>query len=225
MKEGNEMQKEIDSLRQAVENMCRIRAQIEDERKRDIKKAQERYLELGKAYEKYSVILHGILLKLEESEYQTACIEEGKQLYAALTQKDLLLKDFNIVQKETEQFSKHVLANTTVWIPNAATIGRQMNILKMGYYPTEEQNVKLIKSKLLYPENRRVSLLDPCCGCGTALKLMADEHIADTYGIEIDNQRASLAQDKLMRVGLGSFFESRVEHEAFQLLFLNPPYM
>ena len=33
------------------------------------------------------------------------------------------------------------------------------------------------------------------------------------------------AQTRLHRVGIGSFFFSRVSHEVFHLLFLNPPYL
>ena len=43
--------------------------------------------------------------------------------------------------------------------------------------------------------------------------------------MELDESRAAEAQTRLHRVGFGSFFYSRVSHEAFHLLFLNPPYL
>lgn len=46
-----------------------------------------------------------------------------------------------------------------------------------------------------------------------------------TYGVELDEDRAEEAQNKLHRVGVGSFFRSRISHEAFHVVFLNPPYL
>ena len=43
--------------------------------------------------------------------------------------------------------------------------------------------------------------------------------------MELDEHRAQQAQSRLHRVGFGSFFHSRISHEAFHLLFLNPPYL
>ena len=43
--------------------------------------------------------------------------------------------------------------------------------------------------------------------------------------MELDESRAEEAQTRLHRVGFGSFFHSRISHEAFHLLFLNPPYL
>ena len=43
--------------------------------------------------------------------------------------------------------------------------------------------------------------------------------------MELDEHRAEEAQTRLHRVGFGSFFYSRISHEAFHLLYLNPPYL
>jgi len=75
-----------------------------------------------------------------------------------------------------------------------------------------------------------VNLLDPCCGCGVALRFLADG-IKDnggeckTYGVELDSRRAEEALTRLDRVGFGSFFHSRTSNEAFHAMLLNPPYM
>ena len=45
------------------------------------------------------------------------------------------------------------------------------------------------------------------------------------YGVELDEYRAEEAQTRLHRVGVGSFFHSRISSEAFHLMFLNPPYL
>lgn len=54
---------------------------------------------------------------------------------------------------------------------------------------------------------------------------MAQGNNCYAYGVELDESRAEEAQTRLHRVGFGSFFYSRISHEAFHLLFLNPPYL
>ena len=69
------------------------------------------------------------------------------------------------------------------------------------------------------------NLLDPCCGCGKALRQLANGNNCYTYGMELDEHRAEEAQTRLHRVGFGSFFHSQISREAFHVLFLNPPYL
>ena len=108
---------------------------------------------------------------------------------------------------------------------NAAVIGRLMNNVKMGYYPTDPDNISLILRGIRFPEGVTTNLLDPCCGCGKALRQLAQGNNCYDYGMELDESRAEEAQTRLHRVGFGSFFYSRISHEAFHLLFLNPPYL
>ena len=56
---------------------------------------------------------------------------------------------------------------------NAKEAARLMNRIKMGYFPTDPDHVRLIKSAVKFPD-RRVNLLDPCCGEGLALKEFSD---------------------------------------------------
>lgn len=58
-----------------------------------------------------------------------------------------------------------------------------------------------------------------------ALRQLAQGNNCYAYGVELDESRAEEAQTRLHRVGFGSFFHSRISHEAFHLLFLNPPYL
>lgn len=102
--------------------------------------------------------------------------------------------------------------------------GRFMNHIKMGYYPTDLENISLIKRSLVFPENT-INILDPCCGCGLALQKLAEGMKVLTYGVELDEIRVEEARKRLYRIGKGSFFHSRISSEAFHLLFLNPPYM
>lgn len=108
---------------------------------------------------------------------------------------------------------------------NARVIGRLMNNVRMGYYPTDPDHVKRIARGIAFPPGVTTNLLDPCCGCGTALRLLATGNNCITYGVELDESRAEEAQSRLHRIAVGSFFFSRVSHEAFHLLFLNPPYL
>lgn len=108
---------------------------------------------------------------------------------------------------------------------NAAIIGRLMNSVKMGYYPTNLENVRHMARGIEFPEGVTVNLLDPCCGCGLALSTLAQAGDCNTYGVELDNYRAEEAIDRLNRVGFGSYFRSRVSHESFHLMLLNPPYL
>lgn len=82
----------------------------------------------------------------------------------------------------------------------------------------------MIKSALDFPECR-VNLLDPCCGEGIALNVLASGTDSVTFGTELDESRGKEAESRLDRVGFGSFFYSRMSHEAFHALFLNPPYL
>lgn len=108
---------------------------------------------------------------------------------------------------------------------NAAVIGRLMNNVKLGYYPTDPDNISLILRGIQFPEGVTTNLFDPCCGCGKALRQLAQGNNCYAYGVELDESRGSEAQTRLHRVGFGSFFFSQVSQEAFHLLFLNPPYL
>lgn len=135
---------------------------------------------------------------------------------------------FNIM---TPDYTKLISALETLMekIPhsekaNASIIGRLMNSVKVGYYPTDISHVKKIKDALKFPDCK-VNILDPCCGCGLALETLSIGVDADTYGFEIDESRGKEAEKRLSRVGFGSYFESKSSSEAFHALFLNPPYL
>lgn len=108
---------------------------------------------------------------------------------------------------------------------NAAIIGRLMNNVKMGFYPTDPEHVKLITRGIDFPDGVTTNLLDPCCGEGVALRLMATGNNCYAYGVELDERRAEEAQTRLHRVAIGSYFSARISHEVFHALFLNPPYL
>ena len=108
---------------------------------------------------------------------------------------------------------------------SAAVIGRLMNNVRLGYYPTDPDNISLLLRGIQFPKGVTTNLLDPCCGCGKALRQIAQGNNCYAYGVELDESRAEEAQTRLHRVGFGSYFYSRISGEAFHLLFLNPPYL
>jgi predicted RNA methylase len=69
-----------------------------------------------------------------------------------------------------------------------------------------------------------IRALDPCAGTGEPLAVITQALGAETYGIEIHEQRAEQARRRLDRVLHTSAFTVRLSNGAFSLLMLNPPY-
>ncbi|HXH23570.1 MAG TPA: DUF6094 domain-containing protein, partial [Dehalococcoidia bacterium] len=100
-------------------------------------------------------------------------------------------------------------------------------VANAGYYPTPPSVVERIAALVrpARPTSRQtVRLLDPCCGAGAALRQFSDAVGGETYGIEIERQRAKEARNALDRVLHASAFAVRLAHDAFSCLWLNPPY-
>jgi len=94
---------------------------------------------------------------------------------------------------------------------------------KMGYYPTPPEVIKQIKELFSFSPGSRC--LDTCCGEGDALATLTDHVLVETYGIELDKERARQAKGNLGRVlNCDAIYETRITNNAFDLLFLNPPY-
>lgn len=134
----------------------------------------------------------------------------------------LMTKDYSKLTATLKQFADGLPDSQTV---NAAVIGRLMNNVRMGYYPTDLDHVELITRGIAFPHGVTTNLLDPCCGTGAALRKMATGNNCFCYGIELDRSRAEQAQEQLHRVGFGSFFGARISLRAFHVVFLNPPYL
>lgn len=160
------------------------------------------------------------LLLMEAEEYQLA--KTAAMLQAGLLRFDLMSNVYRPVYDAIQDFMKKLPVDGTT---NAAVIGRLMNNVRLGYYPTDPDNISLILRGIRFPEGVITNLFDPCCGCGKALRQLAQGNNCYAYGVELDESRAEEAQTRLHRVGFGSFFFSQISHEAFHLLFLNPPYL
>ncbi|MDY6990200.1 MAG: DUF6094 domain-containing protein [Thermodesulfobacteriota bacterium] len=95
---------------------------------------------------------------------------------------------------------------------------------KMGYYPTPENVIPIITKYLRRQREGLIRILDPCAGEGTAVQAIGSHLNAETFGIEIDLERGSKAKDILTRCLVTDYQNTRISHNSFSVLYLNPPY-
>ena len=208
-------------IMQSAQGMVVQRARIEKYRQSDLTAARDTYTELERIRAHLVERLTGSqLFLLEMEEYPLASAAD--QLRRGLAGFQLMSTGYKPVY---EALAKFTASFPTGQKTNAAIVGRLMNNIKLGYYPTDPDNISLILRGIHFPEGVTTNLFDPCCGCGKALRQLAQGNNCYAYGVELDESRAEEAQTRLHRVGFGSFFHSRISHEAFHLLFLNPPYL
>lgn len=208
-------------IMQSAQGMVVQRARIEKYRQSNLAAARDTYTELERIRAHLVERLTASqLFLLEMEEYPLASAAE--QLRRGLAGFQLMSMGYKPVY---ETLAKFTASFPTGQKTNAAIVGRLMNNIKLGYYPTNPDNISLILRGIHFPEGVTTNLFDPCCGCGRALRQLAQGNNCYAYGVELDESRAEEAQTRLHRVGFGSFFHSRISHEAFHLLFLNPPYL
>ncbi|MFS0783438.1 DUF6094 domain-containing protein [Bacillus sp. 1P06AnD] len=101
---------------------------------------------------------------------------------------------------------------------------------KGGFYATPVEEMSYIVKALKVTPGEKVNLLDPCAGEGKALSHMAKQlestHQCSctTYGIELEKGRAATAALNLDHVLACGYEETRISHEAFSALYVNPPF-
>lgn len=98
---------------------------------------------------------------------------------------------------------------------------------KAGYYPTPPHVAAAIAHHLMPTRTgsqRILRLLDPCAGTGEAAATVSRALGAESYGIELNDDRAKAAHVQLDHVLATSAFSVRLAHGAFSCLYLNPPY-
>ena len=158
-----------------------------------------------------------LLLELEHP-----LAEAVEPLVQELEAFQLMTPDYTRLAAVLERFAQSVPTRRTV---NAAVIGRLMNNVRLGHYPTDPAHVALLARGIAFPENVAANVLDPCCGTGAALMGLTAGRACLRCGIELDQSRAEQAQRTLDRVGFGSFFGARISPRSFHAVFLNPPYL
>ena len=184
--------------------------------KRDSASISELHITVKALWNEFSSLLHSV------AEY-----DSGELYQTALKLFDVL-KRFDYLGGGNYPALISGLYSFAAMLPDKAGIDAKaaahlMNRIKMGYFPTDEEHVRLIKQAINFPKTQ-VNILDPCCGEGLALKAFAENENAETYGIELDESRGHTAQKNLNNARLGSFFHSSVPFGRFHALFLNPPY-
>jgi tRNA1(Val) A37 N6-methylase TrmN6 len=178
---------------------------------------------LHRAVEKVQNEFTEIIHALNELEYDVSLIETAQKMSAAVRKFRWLSENhsYDKVCSALNAFAQSLPQESNI---NKVALGRLMNRVKMGYFPTDLAHVKRIKDAIVFPKTN-INLLDPCCGCGLALQAFSDDENTATYGIELDRFRAEKAEMVLDRVGYGTFFRSRISNRTFHCVFLNPPYM
>ncbi len=93
---------------------------------------------------------------------------------------------------------------------------------KMGYYPLPKCEGIKLRSLLSYTQP--ASVIDPCVGQGMALHLVTNDAQVRRYGVELDAERARIANVNGIETIQGNAFDAIARPESFSLLYLNPPY-
>ena len=60
------------------------------------------------------------------------------------------------------EYIKPLLPDAEAKTVTAAAVGRLMNNVRLGYYPTDPAHVAYVKRALRFPEGKTANLLDPC---------------------------------------------------------------
>ncbi|MEK5217760.1 DUF6094 domain-containing protein [Psychrobacillus sp. FSL H8-0487] len=110
-------------------------------------------------------------------------------------------------------------------------MARLQSEAKGGFYITPPEEMEHIL-KVLNVNNASklngITLIDPCAGEGDVLNQMASYFSPSipvtTYGIELEKGRAKMAENQLDHVIAAGYEEVRMSHEAFSLMYLNPPF-
>lgn len=64
-------------------------------------------------------------------------------------------------------------------------------IEKMGYYPTDEPVLEILKTWIRPAEELKGRLLDPCAGEGKAASILGQAFNCETWGAELSPNRAA----------------------------------
>lgn len=155
-------------------------------------------------------------------ELESPLTAAARNLAEQLAAFPLMTADYSKLTAVLKRFANALPNHQTT---DASIIGRLMNNVRLGHYPTDLTHVGYIANSIVFPAESKVNLIDPCCGTGDALLRLALGTDSRCYGIELDDHRAEQAQQQLYRVGFGSFFGSNISPGAFHVVFLNPPYL
>ncbi len=215
----NRLKEAVKEISAGAKELPELRARLAQQADKNRQKAKSLHDELMTRKEKLLSALETCRLSLLEAG-MAGPASYSRKLWLSVEKFPIMTPDYGKFAAVLRQFATSLSEGKV----NASIIGRLMANVRLGYYPTDPAHIAQIKRGLSFPENR-VNLFDPCCGCGHALRALGEGENCTTYGTELDRGRAEQAQDLLDRVGFGSYFHSRISHECFHLMLLNPPYL
>lgn len=96
-----------------------------------------------------------------------------------------------------------------------------------GFFPTPPRIVAAVARQLAVGRRGRrrvVRVLDPCAGTGEPAASIAHTLGGESFGIELNTERAEQCRARLDHVLATSAFSVRLANAAFSVLWLNPPY-
>jgi hypothetical protein len=96
-------------------------------------------------------------------------------------------------------------------------------IERMGYYPTDDPVVEIIRT-YLKPSVEKGRLFDPCAGEGKAATTLGKALNCETWGVELSPDRAEKAQNVMDKVYQAPWQSCVLSDESVTWLYLNPPY-
>lgn len=199
----------------------KLRAAYEKYKGTGLKRENDSLIDLQKTAKRLAEEFPALVLRLDEYG-DSELSKTAERLYGVLKKFNYLgTTDYTRLCMALESFADSLpTADHTI---NTAKLAHLANRARMGYFPTDLSHVQMLKDAMVFPKEP-VNLIDPCCGEGIALQVFSQGEQARTYGIELDEVRGEEAQQRLQRVGFGSFFHSRISLHAFQGLWLNPGY-
>ena len=169
-------------IMQSAQGMVVQRARIEKQRRSNIEAARDTYTELDRARGRLiEQLSKSELFLLEMEEYPLAAAAD--QLRRGFAGFNLMSMGYKPIY---EALAKFTASFPTGQKTNAAIVGRLMNNIKLGYYPTDPDHISLILRGIRFPEGVTTNIFDPCCGCGKALRQLAQGNNCYAYGVELD---------------------------------------
>lgn len=139
-------------IMQSAQGMVVQRARIEKYRQSDLAAARDTYTELEQIRRNLTEqITAAQLFLLELEEYKLASM--AGQLCRGISGFNLMSTGYKPIY---EVLSKFAAAFPTGQKTNAAVVGRLMNNIKLGYYPTDPDNISLMLRAIRFPDGVRM---------------------------------------------------------------------
>lgn len=151
----------LDTLKAAImhsiQEMVIHRAKVEKYRKSDLPTARSTYETLEYFRKQLAEqLMESQLFLLETEAYKLASM--AGQLRQGVSGFNLMSTGYKPIY---EVLSKFTAAFPTGQKTNAAVVGRLMNNIKLGYYPTDPDNISLMLRGIRFPDGVTTNLFDP----------------------------------------------------------------